>query len=936
MYSFDAFHLIPERRVLLEADRAVPLGGRAFDILALLLERAGEVVGKEELIARAWPKTFVEEANLRVHVSALRKALGDGQGGRRFIENVAGRGYSFVAPVGCALPAPSAPAVAATPAQCPLPTGLSRIFGRAAAVGSIATCLRAHRLVSVVGPGGIGKTTVALAVANAMLEEYPDGVCLVDLTPLTSGELVPGALASALRLPVASGQPLGSILVHLRERKLLLVLDNCEHVVDAIALLAEQLLDGAPALSILATSRESLRASLEWVYRLASLEVPGPELELDPDVLAQYAALALFADRAAGAVDSAALGPEELRIIGDICRRLDGIPLAIELAAARVDLLGIRGLAAALDDCFAVLTRNRRTALPRHQTLRAVHDWSYELLAADEQRVLQRLSLFRATFTLDSARTVAADPAGAGIGGETVQDCVFNLAAKSLLSAETEGDTVLYRLLDTTRAYAAQKLAAGDDQAALQRRHALHCCELAGAAEKDWDELPPPAWQARYRRRISDVRAALDWAFGPDGDAVIGARLMAASTLVWIELSLLDEQRLWILRALPGIQDEAHEMRLQAALGNALFHLNGAHRDALAAFARAYELAGRLGDIVQQARTYSGLCANHLLDGDYAGALAVGIAFEAQLRPADPPVAHLILDRMMSLTLHFCGQQARARVHAERVYRQPATPQHNTRNSGVHYDQRVAAATVLSRISWLEGFPDQALRFAHEAVARALAIDHPISLCYALSVGACPVAFWVGDRASAAGFLALLTERAARHGLMQWQSWARHYAWVGAGNAMAAAAGHRLPPGPQAEMLSTLLPHLVGAAEFERAEQGHAGWCAAELLRLKGESLLRAGAPASVAESVFRQSLELAARQNAVAWTLRSATSLARLLAEAQRPEEAQHLLGGAYHRFSEGLETPDLVAARQLLASLPPAPPPLKLAGSAPAARRY
>ena len=925
MFHFGEFRLIPERRVLLDAELPVALGGRAFDILALLLERAGEVVGKDELIARAWPRTFVEEANLRVHVSALRKALRDGEHDRRFIENVAGRGYSFVAPVSIAMlsdDAAAAPGVAPEPPSRALPLALNRIIGRADAVAGIVKCLGEQRLVSIVGPGGIGKTTVALAVANQLLDSYGDQACLADLEQAGSAAMLPGVIASALRLPVLSDRALASVVTHLRERHLLLVLDNCEHLVDAVAELAEQLLDGAPRLRILATSRESLRASMEWVYRLPSLGVPAADTPLCPASLPAYAALELFAERAAGALDLRSLGPDELALAGDICRRLDGIPLAIELAAARVDLLGIRGLAEGLDDCFTVLTRNRRTALPRHQTLRAVLDWSYELLSPAEQRVLQRLSVFRTAFSLDSARAVAADPVPApgALDADSVLDCVFNLAAKSLLAADTDGGTVLYRLLETTRTYAVAKLADSGSHHAVMRRHALDCCVLVAQAEGDWDTLPCAAWRARYSRLVADLRQALAWAFGADGDSALGVRLMTASTLLWIELSLLDEQRNWLLRALPAAASGADELRLQAALGNALFHLNGAHREAIAAFARAYRLAGELDDVVLQARTFSGLCANYLLDGDYPAALELGRGFAPRAEQSGSPVARLIVDRMMSLTHHFCGDQPRARAHAERVYAAPLTAQRNTRNSGVQYDERVAAATVLARIRWLEGFPDQALALAREGVARALAIEHPISLCYCLAVGACPVAFWTGERETAAAYVALLAERAARHALAQWQSWGRHYAWVGADSSMAAAAGLRLPPGPQAEMLATLLPHLVGTPEIARAEQGLAGWCAPELLRLKGESMLCDGAPAAAVEAAYRASLDLAERQHALAWVLRTSTSLARLRAGQGRAAEAQALLGAACARFTEGFGTPDLRAAHGLLASLGPA----------------
>src|SRR5882757_9123342 len=382
--SFGPYRLLAAQRLLLERDKPVRLGSRAFDILAALVERAGEVVGKEQLIARAWPQTFVEESNLKIQVSALRRALGDGQGGNRYVVTVPGRGYNFVAPVRCEepSPAPPPPTVASTAAHN-LPFAVTRMIGREEAVAALVSRLSRQRLVTVVGPGGIGKTTVALAVAERMIADYEHGVWLVDLAPLSDPRLVPSAVATVLGLEVRTENPLPGLIATLRDRQMLLLLDNCEHVIDAAASLAAAVLTGLPRVNILATSREPLGAAGERVHRLGSLGSPPSSSGLTAAEAAAFPAVQLFVERVTGIVEDFALTDANALLVSEICSRLDGLPLAIEFAAPRVEVLGVEGLAARLDDSLPLLGMRRRAALPRHQTMRAVIDWSYRLLGED-------------------------------------------------------------------------------------------------------------------------------------------------------------------------------------------------------------------------------------------------------------------------------------------------------------------------------------------------------------------------------------------------------------------------------------------------------------------------------------------------------------------------------------------------------------------------
>src|SRR5271169_3868506 len=341
-FAFGSFCLIPAQRMLLEDGKPSRLGSRALDILVTLVQNAGETIHKDRLIARAWPDTVVDEGALRVHVAALRKALGDGRAGKRYIVNNPGRGYTFVAPVTRDIRHPARAAADATTGAGNLAVPLTRIVGRDDLVSALATQLSQRRFLSLVEPGGIGKTTVAIAVAEAVSASYADGVRFVGLAPLSDPELVPSALITVLGISLSGANPISGLAAWLRDKQMLIVLDNCEHVIGAVAPLVEALLRAAPQVRILVTSREPLRAEGEWLHRLASLELPPSSVDLTPGEALRYPAVELFDERAGAVVDGFALGEGDVPAVLEICRKLDGVPLAIELAAARVDAFGVK------------------------------------------------------------------------------------------------------------------------------------------------------------------------------------------------------------------------------------------------------------------------------------------------------------------------------------------------------------------------------------------------------------------------------------------------------------------------------------------------------------------------------------------------------------------------------------------------------------------
>jgi predicted ATPase/DNA-binding winged helix-turn-helix (wHTH) protein len=453
--SFGPYRLLASQRLLLEGDQPVRLGSRAFDILAALVERAGEVVSKEQLIARAWPQTFVEESNLKIQVSALRRALGDGQGGHRYIATVSGRGYNFIAPVRREEPSqvPPPPTVASA-VMHNLPFAVTRMIGREEVAATLVSRLSRQRLVTVVGPGGIGKTTVALAVAERVTTNYEHGVWLVDLAPLGDPGLVPITVATVLGLEIHTEDPLPALVAALRDKRMLLLLDNCEHVIEAVASLAAALLGGARGVGILATSREPLGVTGEREYRLGPLGSPRASDGLTAGEAAAFPAVQLFVERVTAIVEDFALTNANARAVAEICRRLDGLPLAIEFAAPRVEVLGVEGLASRLDDSVQLMGGRRRTTMPRHRTMRAVVDWSYGLLGQEEQGFLRSLGIFAGGFTAEAAAAVVPD--AAKTRSSTI-DHLAGLVAKSLVVADVSGTKPRFRLLDTTRAYTIEK-----------------------------------------------------------------------------------------------------------------------------------------------------------------------------------------------------------------------------------------------------------------------------------------------------------------------------------------------------------------------------------------------------------------------------------------------------------------------------------------------
>jgi predicted ATPase/DNA-binding winged helix-turn-helix (wHTH) protein len=937
-YSFGEFRLIPSRQLLLESEKPLHLGSRALEILTALVERAGEVVTKEEIIARVWPNTFIEEGNLRVHIAAIRKILGDGRGGNRYLANVPGRGYSFVAPVTPERqPLAPPPPREARPGNY-LPTLLTRIVGRDHTVAALAKQLAERRFLTIVGPGGMGKTTVAIAVAETVRVSYPDGVWLVGLSSLSDPDLVPSALLTALGIPLSGGNLVSGLTAWVRDKEALIVLDSCEHVISEAASIAEVVLNAAPQVRILATSREPLRAAGEWLHRLHSLELP-PMADLTADEAMQYSAVQLFVERAMASTDGLDITDADVPAVLEICRSLDGMPLALELAAARVDALGLKGLAVRLDDRLRLLKYGRRTAPPRHQTLTAALDWSYDLLPEHEKVLLRRLSIFCGIFTLASVHAVVA------AAGFDVVEGLANLVAKSLVSADVTGAVVQYKLLDTTRAYAMHKLNQSGEFKEYARRHAEHYRDLFERTEAEWEARRIAELLEVYGGGIDDVRNALNWAFSPGGDTSIGVGLTAAAVPLLMHLSPLNESRSHIERALaalgPGASEDARlELKLCTALGASLiFTRVGMSYDIGSAWTRTLAIAESLDNIEYQLRALRGLWSTDIATGQLRSSLMLAQRFYSLATRRGHPSDQWIGRRLIGTSQHYLGDQLSARQNIERVLADCVAGDDGSRFFRFQLDLRVTARVSFARILWLQGFPDQAMHTVRSCVEEARELEHPISLCYALVVAACPIACRVGDLSAAEHYVGLLLDYSTRYALEDWHACGRCHQGVlaikrgdvniglpllrASFGEIAHAMRYNLFMGALGAALGDTGQVSLGLAAIEEAidhsERTEERWAMAELLRQKGELVLLQGASdaEAAAQDLFRQALDLTRQQGALSWELRASTSLARLLRDQGRFADALASLQPVYDRFTEGFGTADLAAARTLIDAL-------------------
>jgi predicted ATPase len=800
-----------------------------------------------------------------------------------------------------------------------LPAQIARVVGRDDVITALAAEVTRRRLLSLVGPGGIGKTTVAIAVADRLHTGF-DAVAFVDLAPIENGTQMAAAAAAALGLNLRFQEdPVDEIAAAVEGRRVLIVLDNCEHLVEHAAPFVEALLSSAPGVMILATSRERLRAAGEWVHQLSPLDAPPESATVSAEEVRCYPAVEMFEERAAFALGGYQISDADAPCVAEICRRLDGIALAIELAAGRLPGLGVQGLASSLEDCFSILTHGRRTALPRHQTLRATLDWSYRLLSPEDQAALRCLSVFNGSFTLEDAVFVMSHLICFG----EASDRLTSLLDKSLVVAKPEERRFRYRLLETTRAYGQDMLEESGEANRQRRCHAQRFLERCHAPREVDDEKA-------LRQAMVDVRAALDWALVRGNDIALGLDLASAATPVFLQLSLLREHRKYLELALAHISSSTDpksitdmalrtEMELRIAVAWAVYYTDGPDPAIDDHVLKTRSIARKIDDKIHELRILwmlYGIAGNA---GNYRQELSYAREFDTVADALADPMPKLRSHRFIGRGLGDLGQYRLAQEHIDLALRPSRDAVAQSTPNAYEIDNWVASHSIRARILWLRGYPDDARTEAEESISDALQLGHEQSICWAVAFNVCPVAIWRGDFAEARKYVNLLRKH-SENIFQHYYGWALIYDQFLNGIAL---APHRSNESPlaglkptvpaQADLLATFDINLAGLDALTRAHADEDIWCAPEVLRAWAVRHISG----TEAEGMLLHSFKLAQRQDAKAWELRTATSLAQFYLRSCRSCEARAVLGPALEQFKQGHDTRDFQAAISVLSEL-------------------
>jgi predicted ATPase len=921
-YQFGPFELLVRRQLLIHAGSPVRIGSRALAILTLLVERAGDVVAKENLISAVWPNTFVDESNLKVNIANLRRALASDVSRQDYILTVSGRGYRFVAPVH-----------RISVNTRGLPSNV-KLIGRADDVTAVQDQLSKRPVVTIVGTGGIGKTALAMAVAYDVVRRYSDGLSFIDLAKISAAQFIPAAFGFALGVPVGGEDPIEGLIHALEGRRKLLLVDNCEHLLPTVAGVIDRLSNSLDGVRILATSREPLRVRSEHVHRLASLET-GPRDSLTASEARFYPAMNLFVTRVHertkyGFTDADAL------LVAEICRRLDGIPLAIELAAARIGPLTPARLLQMLGEHSRDLGYGSPRAPLRQQTLRAALDWSYSLLSDPEATIARALSVFAGTFNIEAALAIAPT----GIPPEMAVDVLLSLAAKSFIVIDWQEGVVAYRLLETTRSYLLERLHFAGEEDDARQRHAIFVCTLLESASHPSAMSAPRVWGPKFGRWLDDVRLALGWVMIDPTRSGLLIRLTLAAHPLWDYFSFNDECRRQAGRAIAaldtaGLVGAETEMRLQAMFAASSSYTVGMAPATVSAMRRSLELAIRLENKEYELRALWQLGVYLIYSGQPDRAVEHLEKLKEVAAAAKNSSALLDGERLLGTAETFAGHLLRARRRLDELAANARPHKESDRLVRFHLDRDIAVQAARATVLWLLGRPGEAAAIGKAGVASAIEISHELSLCNMVVNGSCPVALWSGNWADAERDLTTLEERFERHSSIIFRPLAKHLRaelMFARRQSGALEALQDAIAGLDVTHHATRMPIRLGvlaeaqatygrvteaartiAGAITRAQTQKERWCLPELLRIQA-SIGAAQGRLHDAESLLLNAMTLADELGAASWRLRAANQLAQMRLEQGQAKDAVQILGPIFDRFIKDFETIDLKHARALL----------------------
>lgn len=785
--SFGDWALDLTNEIFLKGDKRVPLTKRAFQVLVTLVKAKGELVTKDQLLDEVWRGVIVEENNLQAQISTLRRKLGSD---RRLISTEFGIGYRFLGEI-------KASEISDTNQEISVirpnkivsrEQKLPPILGRERELTQLTGLLSENQLVTITGTAGMGKTRLAKELAFAHTTHFEEGAKFVELAAIQENRHVSAAILSQLDVHSSFDLLSPEDISRLSSTNIFLVIDNCEHIIDAVAESISKLLLHAPNLTILTTSQEPLNIDGEHQFQLTPLQLPEklPDSGNEPD----SPAVQLFCRHASAIQFGFSPTTEQLATITSICRQLDGLPLAIELAAARITLFSLNDIERSLSERLIYLTSGKRSSDPRHKTLMGAIDWSFRLLTEFEKQLFQCLSVFANKFTLTNViQLYQSLEKNAEIEEWEIAEGINNLLSKSLLQKSISAEDISsFYFLESLKIFANHKLKESDKHNKLKRAHAQIFRQQTEQANYDWIEMPSDRWNLKYQAQINDLCLALDWAVIEKNDLTLGIQILKNTPAFWITFSMYDECRRYIEPILntytyvdyQHLTISAQEiMHLNCALGKALTWSKGPIQETQLSWERTLEIGHELEDREAQLQAHYGLWLYCLRTNQFRKALGHAKSFSAIAERVSPDYDAIATGiRIEGVAKHYLGQHRCAIEKLERSIKLMETyPSNQPYRFGL--DQLVAAKAFASRVYWILGKTHIAMDVARSSLERAYELNHVCSICCSLAEGICMVAFLNNNIEQVSELATELKQLSSNSNLNLWNTYSELYiTWV--------------------------------------------------------------------------------------------------------------------------------------------------------------